>query len=379
MQPYEWPSGEYFTDGSGGPNNSFPIIRRCGFGIVLLRPNLAAVDFSNAAEPADLMIFGAFGVLPGTRHTVPRAELYAILEIIVNLRPLSIATITSDSKVNVDLYLQGESAASGSANGDLWADIYELIRTKSLEIFIRWSKGHATEENVRQYGISAKDAFGNIVADSLADRAAQLHQVFQEDAFAAKWHLDLVTRIQKRAIVLLNLFGLREQQKIPKQPIDRPATMSIAGHAITSEHAFTCFRKTLFCYKCHQTSPKGVAAIREWLATNCRPDRILQATYTAGTLRPTRIPQDREIRVGNATIHPTHAVMVFRGLYFCRSCSCFAIKKLEKLAKPCNPAGKGPEDAKRKRLAVVALLQGKLPRGVNQWPNSTQRFLCIEV
>ena len=378
IQPYTWPSGEYYTDGSGGPNNSFPIIRRCGFGIVLLRPDLAAVDFSNATEPTDLMVFGAFGVLPGTHHTVPRAELYAIMEIIVNLRPLSIATITSDSLVNVDLYLRGKDAASSSANGDLWADIFQLIHSKSLEVSIRWSKGHASEENVLQYAISAKDAFGNTVADSLADRAAQLHQVFTEDAFATKWHLDLVTRIQKRAVILLNLYGLRERQKIPKQNSPKAATMSISGHAIASEHTFTCFGKVLFCYNCHQTSPRGVAATKAWLATACRPDRILQATYTAGTIRPTRVPQSSEIRVGNASIHPTHTIMVFKGLYFCRSCSCYAIKKLEKLARPCDPAGKGPDDALRKRMTVLDFLQGKLPRGVNQWPNSTQRFFTLE-
>ena len=378
VQPYEWPGGEYFTDGSGGPNNSFPAIRRCGFGIVLLKPGLATVDFCNASEPSDLITFGAFGVLPGNLHTVPRAELYAIVEIIVNLRPFSIATITSDSKVNVDLYLQGESVANGSTNGDLWADIFSTIRTKSLEVTLRWSKGHATMEIVQQYNITAKDALGNLVADSLADRAAQLHQVYQEDAFAIKWHLDLVTRIQKRAIVLLNLFGLREQQKIPKQPAEHTATMSIAAHAMASQHSFTSFGKTLFCYKCHQTSPKGIASIRQWLATSCRPDTMLQATYTAGTVRPTRIPPERAIRVGNATIHPTHIIFIFRGLYFCRNCSCFAIKKLENLARPCDPAGKGPGDAKRKRLAAIALLQGKLPRGVHQWPNSSDHLLLLD-
>ena len=36
IQPHEWPSGAYHTDASGGENNEYPLIRRCGIGIVRL-------------------------------------------------------------------------------------------------------------------------------------------------------------------------------------------------------------------------------------------------------------------------------------------------------------------------------------------------------
>ena len=99
------------------------------------------------------------------------------------------------------------------------------------------------------------------------------------------------------------------------------------------------------------------------------------ATYAAGTIRPTRIPNDKQIMVGNAVIHSSHQVMLYRGLYFCRHCASWAIKKLENLASPCDPSGRGPEDAMRKGKAVLQLLRGKLPRGCAAFPNSTPKLL----
>ena len=329
-----------------------------------------------------LIVFAAFGTLPGIRQTVPRAELFAIMEIIINLRAGVQATITTDSKLNVDLFHAGDKKANSSANGDLWANIFNLIREKGLTVNIRWAKGHATTQNIDTHRIAAVDAFGNYIADAMANRAALLHQVFAEDSFAIKWHQELVTRIQKRAVVLLSLFGLRTltkpratMQPAQRTRADAPSTL---GRAIVSEHSFTTMGRTLFCWKCHQTSPPSMREVHQWLDTPCTPDRLLIATYTAGTIRPTRIPQNRSIRVGKATIHPTHTIFVYKGLYFCRACACYAVKKLEKLATPCDPAGRGPEAAKQKRLAVLALLQGKLPKGVSQWPNASSNYLLLE-
>ena len=377
IEPCCWPGGEYYTDAGGGRHNAFPLLRRCGFGIALLRHDFSESALLSANDPEDLMVFGAFGVLPGNRHTVPRAELYAMLEVVLNLQEHAVATITSDSKINIDLHESGQAHAINSANGDLWSNIYDVINDRSLKVAFRWSKGHATTDIVAKYAITAKDACGNYMADELANRAANFHEVFGDDEFAVKWHTQLVHRIQARAVTILCLLGLRQVPKTPKADTIRAASIPLSGQMIQSEHSFTRMGKTLFCFKCHSTSPVGIRAAKEWLRTPCRPDAILASTYSAGTVRPTRIPTGRTIRIGKAEIHPSHRIMVFKGLHFCRDCACYAVKKLENLAIPCVPVGKTAEATRRKKLAVVSLLQGKLPRGISQWPNSTHNFIDV--
>ena len=378
LQPYTWPGGEYYCDASGGENTSFPLIRRCGFGIVLMRTDFDAHRLDNATCFTDVIQFGAFGVLPEHRQTIPRAELYAILEVVLNLQSFVTVMITSDSKVNVDLYLKGERSARDSMNGDLWDSIFLQIREKQLQLSLRWSKGHPeVEGNVEKYMISAKDATGNMLADSLANRAAQLHMVYNEDAFSVKWHMDLVDRIQKRAIVILSATANRAQdQRRPKE--DKVTSIPLGGCVVASAHQFTRVGKVLHCFKCHKASPKGLSAIKQWLATECQPNRILNATYTAGTIRPSRIPPGQDIQIGNAFIHSTHQIMVYRGLHFCKVCACYASKRLLSLAVACEPP-KGPQDAERRRKAVLALLQGKLPRGVPASPNSVENLINFEM
>ena len=59
----EWPSGDYFLDGSGGRDAAFPSIRRCGIWVARLRDS----EFE----------FGVESPLPGDVQTVPRAEISA--------------------------------------------------------------------------------------------------------------------------------------------------------------------------------------------------------------------------------------------------------------------------------------------------------------
>ena len=260
----------------------------------------------------------------------------------------------------------------------MWTSVFSQIRDKQLLLTLRWAKGHAeVEGNVAKYGITPKDATGNILADALANRAAQLHTVYNEDAFSVKWHMDLVDRIQKRAIVILAMTANRvQEQRQPKE--DRVTHIPLGGHMMASTHSFTRMGKVLHCFKCHKASPRGLSAIKQWLATECRPDRLLNATYTAGTIRPSRIPPGRNVQIGNTLIHPTHNIMVYRGLHFCKVCSCYASKRLLSLAVACEPP-KSPQDAERRRKAVLALLQGKLPRGVPAFPNSVEKFIDFEM
>ena len=340
-----------------------------------MKEGFSKLQLMQAQTLPELVEFAAFGVLPGEKQTVPRGELYAILEALVNLMLNAKAAITTDSKVNADLYRDGKTAAVDSTNGDLWSDVFEVIESKNLQIDIVWSKGHPNEEALAKYSISYKQAFGNVVADALAQRGAKENMMLEEDRFAVKWHLDLVHRIQQRAVVILSAVcsRCRNVRTLSTTQATMPQ-LSSAAHAMQSSHTITALGRSLFCSKCHQRSAPGAQAARSWLATMCSPNRILQATYTAGTVRPSRIPPNQAVRVGHRTVHPSHDLMVHQGLHFCRKCGAFASKRLLSLAEQCDPTGKSPQDAERKRKAVISLLRGELPRGVKAFPNSSAKL-----
>ena len=253
---------------------------------------------------------------------------------------------------------------------------FDAVDGKQLSLSLTWCKGHPTMELVRQYDITAKDAVGNILADALAERAAKEFAVYAEDAFGAKWHFDLVTKIQKMAIIILAETANRQVVKAPRAV--RTPTPTLANAALSSQHNITAIGKVLHCFACHQHSAPGAVAARAFLATPCKPDVILSSSYKVGAVRPTRMPRDRVIRVGRQLVHDSHETFIFKGLHFCKKCGCYGVKRLLSLAKPCGPFRKTPEHTQRIRSVVLLLLQGKLPRGVTEHPNHATRFLHLD-
>ena len=157
------------------------------------------------------------------------------------------------------------------------------------------------------------------------------------------------------------------------------AELTVTACALKSQHNVTKLGRSLFCYTCHSHSPPGITAAKSWLNTCCRPNNILRATYTAGTVRPSRVPDGQRIQVGHREVHSSHAVMVHKGLHFCRKCGVYAAKRLLSLAGPCNPTGKNQQETERKRKAVISLLQGNLPRGVPRFPGETNKQHYLEL
>ena len=377
MHTSEWPSGYYCTDASGGEHNSFPILRRCGFGIVRLSDSFSVACVHSSQALTDIISFGAYGTLAGERHTVPRAELFAIVEVVSNVIQGATVHISTDSKVNVDLHSAGRIRCLHSSNSDLWRAYFEAVDHKSLVVDLQWCKGHPTMDLVRQHNITARDAVGNILADALAERGAKEFAVYSEDAFGAKWHFDLVSKIQKRAVIILAETANRQVVKAAARSAKSPLP-TVANLSMQSQHNITAIGKVLHCFACHRHSAPGAVAARAFLATPCRPDVVLSSSYTAGAVRPTKIPSDRTIQVGHQVVHSSHEIYIFKGMHFCKKCGNYAVKRLLNLAKECEPRGKTPEHTARIRSAVVSLLQGKLPRGVSEHPNNSTRLLQLD-
>ena len=96
-----WSGGRYYTDGSGGHFGAFPVLRRCGFSVAIVECEGSQASFG----------WGCFSPYPGSRQSVPRSELYAILTVLHNVVSGDVEIVT-DSKTCADSYSHGKDHCS---------------------------------------------------------------------------------------------------------------------------------------------------------------------------------------------------------------------------------------------------------------------------
>ena len=266
----------------------------------------------------------------------------------------------------MDVFHQGRKKCLGAANADLWALIYQkLDSTTGMRLTLRWTKGHANDIQVyQQYNVSPRDLLGNLCADRLAERGAEGGQVTLQDAMCFKWHLSIVRQIQARAIVILLQLSQRKPLQNRPPPRKRLKNIPAAGLVLATQHTITCYGQTLQCNTCLKHSPASEKGRKWFLQSPCQVDRDLVRAITVGTTKPTVVPPGKQVRVGNAKLHSTHALKVYRGLYFCAKCGYHASAKAQYLSKPCDP-----HDSNVAMQRVIRLHAGKLPSGLKAWPN----------
>ena len=354
-----WPSGKYYTDGSGGEYSDIPALRRCAFGIAHLKPLLPPYLDPNP------VLFGAHGPLPGFTQTVPRSELFAVLVVIQKVAVRSIIVIVSDSAVTVDGFRSGRACCMSSPHSDLWEQVFDLIEQRHLGVTLLWVKSHWQLSMQDQYPIHPVDLIGNSAADSLANHAALQCQVIHHDAIDLKFHYALIRRIQARAIAVLSnvvpTYGTLARPKSLAAP--RAFTPALGALAVASRHTCTVLGPRMWCHTCQQVAPFDRDGLRAWLQSACIPDRQVASTRFNGNTRPVRFPPGRMVRIGWQTVHPDHVIMVYRGLLFCRVCGHYASKRAIKLAEPCR------DRSRHAKLRAAALLNGQLPSGLQSFPN----------
>ena len=168
------PGGVYWTDGSGGKNDSGKALRRCGSGFaVVAMGSCGKVQFE----------WGGCAPLHGSLQTVPRAELNACNTIIAKVSPGVPVELVTDSLVNFRVYDKGPGACAGSSNNDMWSEFCDHShRIGDHNVKMRWVKAHATCENILKGDVSILDLFGNACADALAGRAGKQADAFPQDA-----------------------------------------------------------------------------------------------------------------------------------------------------------------------------------------------------
>ena len=103
-----------------------------------------------------------------------------------------------------------------------------------------------------------------------------------------------------------------------------------------------------------------------WVNSACKPNQSWLRTFQFGDVKPARVPGGVTVKVGTKVVHPTHALVVHKGLYYCNSCGYFGHAKLQHLGKAC--VGLSASNAVQR---VLSLKRGVLPRGLQAWPNET--------
>ena len=81
-------------------------------------------------------------------------------------------------------------------------------------------------------------------------------------------------------------------------------------------------------------------------------------------VRPTKIPPGRDVWVGGSPLHRSHDLVVYKGLYYCLRCGGYATAVPKLLRHECAGVPKLAG-----RMLLKRLRDGKLPIGVQEWPN----------
>jgi ribonuclease HI len=351
----EWTAQVYFTDGSGGPHSSVPSIRRCGYGIAVLKPaknSPAEHEFS----------WGAFAVLPGRKQTVPRAELEAIVAVLRHHKHGTEVRVVSDSELNVKLYLAGPAAGARTVNSDMWAEFWQLHCNFRL-VDIAWCKGHAGESELRTGRISLHHLVGNSCADALAGRAAQLAMVGPNDSLAVLWARGTAVALQKRFVAVLAFYLQDLPPKVPRPaPVGRLGPLAVA---LASMHKLQHVGTRPWCIRCGTGEPILKSEAKAWHAA-CVPSlaflEVVQ-TFCPGPPRLLRVVAKDLRAFGFAAVHGSHKLLAFRGLLVCERCGKYCSAWPRHLQSRC------PAVLSASAAGVLSRVKrGLLPPGLSVWP-----------
>ena len=340
--PSEWPSGWYFTDGSGGAWGSVPALRRCGWGVARLR--------------GDSFQWGAYGALPGLAQSVPRSELFAVLVILRRAVAGAFLHIVSDSWVTVACFLEGPGGAwRASANADLWAHVWRLVSTMG-GVQLHWVKSHCAEQLslFEWYAPKVFWVVGNACADVLADYGAKAGVVPAVVANAFVEQQALVERVQRRLVAVL------EMHLTVRTKSDRGCVAMrlppLAGRLV-SPHRLVA-PGTPFCLDCGW-GPRGARQC-QWFKSTC-PGVARVAGLKVGVVRCGMVAG--AIEVCGVPVHASHLLLYHLGFFVCVLCGFGAGSRLVGLKGPCPRFCSPP-----RRSGLNRVLRGQLPYHLREWP-----------
>ena len=91
------------------------------------------------------LTFGAHLPLPGSVQTVPRGELFTVVELIKQARDGADIMYVTDNKWVFDSFCKGPKYACKCNNSDLWYELFGDTIKKAIRLNIRWMPSHLDE------------------------------------------------------------------------------------------------------------------------------------------------------------------------------------------------------------------------------------------
>ena len=153
-----------FVDGSGGPNSSFPKLRRCGWGVAQCEKQ----HLDGAFVPVEAM----YGPLPGEAQTVPRAEVLAAA-VAIEFWQRSHITVYSDHKPLLDIvHNRPVEKWSFGENSDLWTRLQQAYIAHPHGVSFRKVKSHCTNTDIIMGQITLHEFIGDFLAGKAAGQGA---------------------------------------------------------------------------------------------------------------------------------------------------------------------------------------------------------------
>ena len=127
------------------------------------------------------MEFGAYYALPGSVHTVARAELSAMVTVAEMVEEGSTVEYIGDNENVVNTFHKGEDAAKASSNCDLYQLLFQYIKNRNLQFYVKWMPSHLATDpkklEMKPSWVTQHDIDGNCQADRLAGIAARIAAV----------------------------------------------------------------------------------------------------------------------------------------------------------------------------------------------------------
>ena len=326
-----FPSGIYFTDGSGGADHDVPQLRRCGIGVCDSPPTdpLSAPNGLNFP-------------LPGDVQTVPRAEMSAVLTVAQRAQHGANITVYSDNQLVVKQY--NNTISTQSLNQDLLVQIRDNVRLKELNFSVIWIKAHLSPWDPTTWppGTTFSQVIGNYYADRYAGVGAERAQLPADLVGPIRQYINLTYKIQRRLATILTRLPKRANRPPNYLNLPKSSLLPYIHTSYNSQHVVHETQGRLHCCYCRASVPtRSRAETLEWLSSKCICTSV---------------------RIGNKYTHHSHNIRSLKGIIFCTKCGLLASQQLKGLAKECQ-APTAHYAKPHAKVNLRRLARGILPHG----------------
>ena len=319
------PSIWAFGDASGGKESSDPRLRRIGWAYTT---QSAPAEATRPRPPMQgRAAAGAYGGLPGSKQTINRGDLQALLQ------------LANDFEGDIDYVTDSAYVCRGmerlatkrlpNSHKDLWRALRSLLRGR--RVACHKVESHMDMARLHCLGAPFQWYLGNAEADALADLAANLVSLGLNHTRRVQAIDRMAFLIRARAVAtLLHAAEVDPHTWAPRNA--RQAGPSLEAACRSSQHMAHGKGRSWSCGTCGQKVAMRKRKLLAWLATPC-----VAPSSCPFAPEVTRVQGPSAIQVGHQTIDRSHAVIRDKGLdlWACTTCGASGRERLEALARPC--------------------------------------------